>query len=335
MSRRGALLLASFAGLVALGLLRFHDAVFTHAQLADEDGYVAAFDLVRAHRSPYEATRYVYPPALAYVGAALVAHLGAHATALVLRIVNVLGAATACGTAVEGTRAGTPSLRFLAAAALLCLAPPATTAVEYGNLSGAALGAALLGLFVLESTPVAAAVLLALAIVLKPFVLVALVIVARRAPRTSAAAAALSVAAMLPGAGAMLRAAVAPHDESTGSLVHTLAAIGLRVPWWTIAVAVTCLGVAFALRRPDPRRIACCASVLAAPLVWDHTMLLALPAIAIAATSARTTLARVSVALGALVVLGTRAWSSFPEAPALGLVPLAAFVTLTAYTERP
>jgi hypothetical protein len=168
------------------------------------------------------------------------------------------------------------------------------------------------------------------------------------------AAAGLAIGA--PELPSMLVLSSAAHERSSASIVHVLQCFGLHVPAGVVAGLVAVASVVAVRARPMPWHgvalVACSASVLAAPLVWDHTMVLALPLVVATVTPAVRTLARttrterpralltvLASVLGALVVFGTREWTAFPGAPrllegALGCVPLGTLVAMTAAAVR-
>jgi hypothetical protein len=352
-ARRGTGLLL----LLGLGLVRYHGALLAPGLLADEGRYFGAFERVLAGGSPYEATGYYYPPAFAAAGAAALAHLGEHATAIGLRLANLAGVVAACACAVRWMPARRLA-RGLTAAALLALSPPAVVAVTYGNLSGLACGLVLLSLVLWRRAPAPAGTLLGGSLVLKPIgALVLMVALARRArPAWMAAGCTVAVA----GAGlavgaqdlpAMVTRSSQAHELSSTSIVHVLDCFGVRAPG-VLVMAIVAVAAVVAVRvRRMPWHgvalVACSASVLASPLVWDHTMILALPLVVATLTPpfrrllrasragrSRALLSALVSALGALVLFGTREWTEVSSVPrpvqgALGCAPLLALVVMT------
>jgi hypothetical protein len=356
--RRASWLLLLFG----LGLVRYHAELQADWQLGDEGPYFRAFEHVLAGRSPYLEPQYYYPPGFAWAGAHAVGALGARCTTLLLRLANLAGLVVACASAVLWMPARRRARR-ITAAVLLCAAPPVMVTMTYGNLSGVACGAVLGALVLWRRFPAAGGALLGGSLVLKPVgALVLLLSLVRRGGRSLVAvASAVLVAAAGLAIGAselpsMLVLSSAARERSSASIVHVLDCFGLHVSAVLVGaiVAIACVAVVGARPMPWHRvaLVACSGSVLAAPLVWDHTMVLALPLVVATVAPAvqalrratrpdrpRALLVALASGLGALVLFGTREWTAFPDAPrllqgALGCVPLATLVATTIVAVR-
>lgn len=355
-ARRATRLLLLFA----LGLVWYGPRVLAPGRLGDEGQYFDAFESVLAGRSPYDVAGYYYPPAFALVGARMLGAFGEHPTAIALRLANLTGVVAACACAVCWMPARGRA-RHVTAAALLCLAPPVNAAMTYGNVSGLACGAVLASLVTWRRAPAAAGALLGGSLVLKPVgALVVLLACARRPLPWVAAGCTLAVAAVglafgareLPAMAALSSAA---HERSSTSVVHVLDCFGVHVPGVLVAAIVAAAGVVVRTRFLPWHAVglvACSASILASPLVWDHTMILALPLVVATVTPpvraalrargperSRALLAVLVATFGALVLFGTREWTAIPGAPrwlegALGLVPLVTLAWMTAAAVR-
>jgi hypothetical protein len=368
-SRSSAALWTGALALVVLAAIRHAGVLTAGHPLPDEGVYLDAFARLRGGHSPYDASGYYYAPVFAWAGAKLVDARGELGALGVLRAANLVGVAAAAWIAAGAIRRASPCARAVVAAGLLLLAPPLATSLGYGNLSGAAGGAVLIALAIWPSRPRLAGLLFALGLAVKPLAGMALLAIAlfrsdastaeahARARRwTLASTAAATLALLAPGRehlrGWLLHAPTG-HDRRSASLVHVLDLLGARVPPLVIALAVAAACTVVLRARPrTPEQVgfvAGAASVLAAPLVWDHTLVLALP-IAVAlvderlrdrasappAERPRALLALLVSALACLVLAGTRDWTELVELPdvasaLLGLVPLATLGLVTRF----
>lgn len=295
--------LLAVASLALVPTLRWHTELLDlRTALPDENPYFHAFDRVDAGASPFENTGYLYPPAFAAGGARLARVAGRPLVAAALRTANLLGLAACVWIALAWVPARL-RFRFLAGAGYILLAPPTNFGVSLGNLSLAVIGISLAALLLVRRWPVAAGALLGAGIALKPIALFAIpaLLVSRRelGPRRPlvAAGAALGIVALLvlpfPHLGDFLELAASSRVERSVTLHRFPALFGFDVHALWISAPIAAGAALLLLRRRlgTARRI--CVIVTAAlactPLVWSHTLLLALPlqALALAVVVAR------------------------------------------------
>ena len=240
--------------------------------------------------SPFSISGYLYPPALALVGGKLLGMMGESAVLLLLRVANLVGAATIVWCSI----AWLPwdfRRRFLAAALYLCLAPVVGYSLCSGNVSNAVVAVTLLALLIWPSKPWAAGAGLGAGIAIKPIAPVAALAVLFHKPAQKgraqlvAGASALAIAAVLtaplPWFRDMFAVDISIWLDRTVSL-YRLAVM----PGWTISpflftliIAVATL-VAVRLRTFAPTHLlvlATTAAIAASPMVRPHTLLLLLP----------------------------------------------------------
>lgn len=294
-----------FVAIALLWWLPYNNAA--HLQI-DEASYFRAFALLQAGESPYDEPSYLYPPLVAVAGAWLVAQIGERSTALLLRQVNLIGGCLAvwlslCLVAWPRGRVG-EALRVLVAVALVVLAPPLTSGITRGNLSLLAAGLAIAGLVGWPVRPGLAGTSLGFSLVLKPMAVLApacLLLHRCADPRETraarlAGAAAISAAALLlvPGArflpGMFGNLGGNPTAVRVTSLHRVLHGLGVELPALALAAAIAALLAGLLLRAhlkpPQLLALAVAGSLLALPVVWPHTLLLALPLQVLAAALA-------------------------------------------------
>jgi hypothetical protein len=282
------------AGLAALLALRYWPAVSAAEPLPDEKAYVAAGRLVARGLSPYDEPAYLSPPVVGYALAAGERWLGVSGARGAFRLAHLLGGATLLwlGVAPLALR---PALRWLLAAALGCVLPGFVQGLTFGNLTLASGGLLLGGLAAWTSFPLLAGALLGISIAVKPIAPLAVVALAAHRPveggrrHLVAAAVSAGTAAALLLAVPGWRELLAPHPalSSRSASWHRLAYLaGFEVPPLFGLVAVALLTVALVrprpLRRAELAAVAVTAALAATPLVWNHTLLLALPVQALA-----------------------------------------------------
>lgn len=291
---------------VALGLLlvvlvaRFHAAVLAPDPIEDERVYFEAFALAAAGKSPYQAA-YYYTPTFALVGACAVEHLGTTVVLIALRAANLFGMAVTAWIAAAWLPWALP--RRLAAAGLyLAVAPAVRLGAAWGNLSLLVVGLLLVGLLAWRTRPIAAGLLLAASLVVKPLGPVAVGTLLVHAPREGgrrqwvAGGLALALAAALvlpmPWLGDLLSFGGKPGNGRNMALQHLLYCFGLHVDGLAIAATVSLVAVVAGRRWTWTREgllgLAGVLGVLALPVVWSHTLLLVLPLQAMALTVAFT-----------------------------------------------
>lgn len=283
-----------FLVLAALGALLWAPRLATPELLADEFFYLPSFALVAEGRSPYENRAFLYPPQLAVLGAWATARLGALPFFACLRLLEYLGIVAAATVALARTPWSFRA-RVVAGVALLWLSPAVASGLRLGNVVFAAIGAALVALHLWPRRPVAAGLLLALSVALKPIAVAAipLALVFRTAPEAARAARrfglvaagafALTLLAVVPQLGG-IGSRLAPEPAVTRALTpHRLLYLltGANAPPPLLAAVVVGLFALEGLRRErEPGELLLRAGVacpLALPLVWDHGLMMSLP----------------------------------------------------------
>ncbi len=282
--------LVAVALLVAVMLARWWGMLSDPSPHLDERCYFAAFDRIAAGQSPYLNTCYAYPPAFAIAGSWAIERLGERPVLVALRGANLGGLALALWCAMAWLP-GRWRHRLLGAVVFLMVAPPVRFGVREGNLSLAVAGVVIFALLIWRRAPVASGLLMGASIAVKPLAPGAvLALLAHRPIRGGkkhwiAAAVAVAVSGWLIltfpylddlrtlAAGDLVSTSLSPHR-----IVHVL---GIHVhAVWVSAVLALAL-VAIARRHCFDRLQFLCFALAAAlatsPLVWNHTLLLALP----------------------------------------------------------
>lgn len=302
-------------------------------ELGDERVYREAFAAVRAGVPLTSVEIWFYPDHSARWGAALEAALGTEGFWRGLRLVNLAGAAAAVAwcAAELGGRGGRVWLARLGVAGAVALFPATDTAVTVGNVSGVLLLALLLTVLLpapLRALPLGASFLL------KPYGL-ALAL----GERAWIAAVALGCA-FLGWLDTSNRSAFANLDSIRNNApVRALHELGLPLPWQVVTAGVVLVAARLRLRGPAALAL----GWLTLPIAWDHTGLLAYPALGVAlaqpprpAGDAR--LGRLLAVLAGVVLAYGGYFGTDDAAPAvsgiLGLAPAAAVVGLVAVAAR-
>jgi hypothetical protein len=244
----------------------------------------------------------------------------------------------------------------------------------FGNLSALVAGLTIAGLLVWARRPVWAGLLLGAGVLVKPLGVPALAVLLCHRPEEGGrrhlvsagialGVAALGLAAWPRWAVAMLYQAPLLHGtpavlaESTVGLARIAWGCGAALPPWMLTAAATAVACVLVRRRParpeEALLVASAAAILGAPLVWSHTFVLALPAVALGISRAlagfpaaanpadrRRALATLLwVIVGCVPVLSSDRWSvgDWPRVlqAALAAVPLAALVGLTVFGLKP
>lgn len=240
--------------------------------LLDELVYRRAFAAAAAGADLHGVDGWFYPDIGAYAGAAACGAFGETWVFRALRLANLLGLALTVGwAAAEGVGADRRAHALRGLLILALVAMPATqTAAIVGNVSGVLM---LVLLAALALPAPARAVPLAVSFLLKPYGL-ALAL----AQRPVSAVVPLC-AAGLAWLGTSNRSGF-PNIESirNNALVRSAHAIGVPVPWQVITAVVLC--GALVARPRGPAALAW--GWLALPIAWDHTGILAFPALGVA-----------------------------------------------------
>ncbi len=277
--------------LALVPLLRWWPALSGGAEpLGDEPAYQAAFARVAAGESPYGGTGFVYPAAFAFAGAWCVEHLGLDATMHLLRGANLLGLATVVWCSMAWL-AWSILRRLWVGAAFILLAPQIAHSILLGNVSLAVAGLVVASLLRVPRAPLSAGLALGASIALKPIapMTVACLIGASheeaRRSRWLAAAAATLVALILisafPYPGQLIDLQATERVSTTVSLHRLPKLFGLEINalWISGPLALAALALLRRLKL-GPARFLCfatTASLVVLPLVWSHTLVLALP----------------------------------------------------------
>ncbi len=284
--RHGAAILC----LALVLVVRWQSVVLWQGAVNDERLYLAAFRLAAAGESPFQLN-YNYFPVMAIAGGALQEQIGAVWTLVAMRAVNLLGLATVTWFSLAWLP-WTWRVRLAAGAAFLCLAPAVMMGVHWGNLSLAVVGLVTATLFIWRSRPILAGVALAASLVIKPIAPLAVFVLAvhrppeggRRHLLAAMVAGVLTVALVLPFPYLEdMLALGADRRESFRSIAlqHVLYCFGLEIGAWPLIAAVAAASFLWVRRRTLPPAyffaVAATATLLATPIVWNHTMLVALP----------------------------------------------------------
>ena len=292
---------AALFGLVALVAARWWKTVSSEVPLVDEAVYLRAFEAVAAGGSPYTVEGYYYPTAFAQVGAAALELLGQSPTLWALRglvltsLASVVWLSLSCWPMSRGRR-------FLIGAGYLLLAPAVGLSLVFGNVSFLVLALMLVAFFVWTRRPWLAGLLLGMSVAIKPLAPLAVLALAVHRPKHRptgstipphwlAAALAVSISAfvLLPPARllAMTSQPITGHNFfRTISLHRILSLFDLDVSPLLVAIVVAAVVVVVCRWRPlsqiEVLCVATAAALMAAPVIWAHTLVLALPMQAIA-----------------------------------------------------
>ncbi len=286
--------LAAVTLLVLLALVRW-PFLRSPVPLGDEAVYLQAFEAWRAGGTPYDVKGFFYPLAFARGGAWLLGLTGPTGTLAVLRGANLLGLAFAFWAATAWLPLSI-ARRWLAAAALLGLSPAVHAGLDLGNVSFFIVGLALAALLWWPRRPLLAGVLLGASVALKPIAAAAIPLLGMHRPSSpradssrrhllAAAAAAVTAAVLLlpiSGLREMLdQEMVALAYARSFSLQRLFALFGIDVAQVVLTLAAAIVAVVAARRRPMSSVQVLCYAVatisLVTPLVWNHTLIVALP----------------------------------------------------------
>lgn len=364
----GALRNAGSLLLLALvGAAGFWGALTAPTPLADEEAYVcAARALVDGHGLA-ACPRYLYGEGVARAAAAVLRLVGPFGLLALLRALVWLGAAATVWLSLS---LSSWPWRFRVALGIVVMLgwSPVTQALTLGNLSAATAGLAVIGLTLRRSHAWGAGILLGLAIALKPLPAAIPIVLlgyavghfasARRLkrPELVCSLVALGVAGLLAlvGGGLAPAPAFSPAAQNPITLVRMLHQLGVAVPPLACFLVVVLVGGALAWGlRPRPPlldALGLVTSLLASPLVWNHSFLLAAPLIIMALSRAvesyrsasagsparkRAVLALLGSGAGALFITVSDALGELAHGSAYGVmlvaVPLFAPAALMAY----
>jgi hypothetical protein len=265
---------------------------------ADGSNYQAAIDLVLSGRSPYEHRLYPYPPTLAVLGAWVSRLWGEETFRTVFRLFNILGGCAAIWGSLLITN-WSLRLRLCLGAFGVLTVPTFLEGLNFDNVSTLVSGAAISGLVLWHRLPVAAGIFLGLSLALKPIALLAFFLLLFHRPLypQKRHILAVGIAAVTTGLFLAIRPLLflsafrhpnvikTMQDWSLSqiniSLYRLLVDFGLNLSPFLVLMIILMIGIVLIRIRPlDPDRLAClacAASLLSIPVVWEHTLLLALP----------------------------------------------------------
>jgi len=294
---RAAVHAGALALLFALGLLVHHDDLTCVPLQRDEVIFGRAFAHAERGASPYAEPGFYYPPPFAVLGAQAFEALGERRFFLLLRHLNLLGACVVAWLAVAATR-WRRVMQWGLAALVVAFAFPVVNALGLGNVSLIAIALTLAALALAPERPIAGGLLLGVGLAFKPLAIAAVPLLAvagwkgaRGALRTALVAVMTAGTLVLTFGGRFAleiwqRAEVAPTPNHDLSLGRVLRGFGLPVEGrWLFFAVVAIAALCLARRRLEPRdeQAAILVGTLwSLPIVWAHTLLLALPVQALA-----------------------------------------------------
>ncbi|HVS13621.1 MAG TPA: hypothetical protein VMV46_06845 [Thermoanaerobaculia bacterium] len=286
-------------------LLLYHRTALHPRPVTDESIYAEAAAAVAGGESPYRVPGYYYPAAFAFAWAGTDAVLGPVPSFAFWRFLNFAAAVALAWLAGLYVPAGLSLRGRLAVAIPLLAAPGMALGLRHGNVS--ILTAVLVtgGVLLAGRWWLLAGLLLGSSVAIKPLALPALVVLAaprrhaerdfgagllRLASEQRAALLGLAVAAaMLIPVPYLTELLAQPVEDLTRvrtvSVFRLLDLLGLSLPRLPVLAA---LYAAFALAalgartRVERAVLALVAAMVAAPVVWPHTMVLGLPFLVLA-----------------------------------------------------
>lgn len=282
---------AAVAILVLVLIARFPASIADPEPLWDELDYFRGFHSVARGDTPYADPAFLYPPVVAIVGAWGSERFGEGAVLVAIRGANLLGIATALWCSLAWLGRGW-RWRVVGAAAIACLAPPIRLGILWGNLNLAVAGMVILGLLLWPKRPLIAGLLLGLSIAIKPLAPVAVLALLCHRPVDGgrrhwvAGGLALALSGVLilgfPHLEEMLARTSGDLVSGTVSLHRFPYLLGFDLsPFWLFSlVALATVWWVRRLPAMGPAHLLCFATTAAlasSPLVWVHTLLLALP----------------------------------------------------------
>ncbi len=288
---RPHLQIGALALLTIVLCLRYADGVLAPEPLGDEVAYVTAAERVVAGQSPYWGL-YLYPPALAYAGAAVIRLAGSDGLMLLFRAFNVLGVALLVWWSFA-LLPGAFRWRLAAAALYLAISPAVAYGLSWGNISLGIAAMIFLGLLLWPDRPILAGALLGASIAVKPVAPVAVLVMLLQGAKAASSAVhrkAGTIALALAGGLLLvppylreflsLTTQMPPYTRNV-ALYRALVCFDVEPPALVLFAVVAILTVLFIRHRPrspwEVLVIAIPATLLALPLVWSHTLLLTLP----------------------------------------------------------
>ncbi|MFQ5528106.1 MAG: hypothetical protein ACE5GX_17850 [Thermoanaerobaculia bacterium] len=293
--------LASVVSIALAALVRWHYCLLGEP-LIDETTYLGAFRALAEGLSPYDVPGYHYTPFFAWSGGAIWSQWGEVGALAALRSTSLIGLAVAVWCATAWLAASWLG-RLAAAVAYVALAPAVHAGFCMGNISFSVLGLILPGLIFwsrprLATGAIPSGLALGASVATKPIAPLALVSLVCHRPAPGSAGACSRrhwVAGILGGvtALALLGPMIPKIGEMTDqpiealaysrsfSLTRILDLIGIELtPPVVVLIGAVALVLLLRLGPLDRSRlvaVAVTASVLATPIVWNHTLVLTLP----------------------------------------------------------
>ncbi len=276
--------------LTLVAMLRWFSWVAYLEPLNDEMVYFGAFRLAAEGLSPFGQQGYLYPPVLALAGGWGLQEFGEVAVIAIVRVANVVGLATItwCSFAWLNWKWTT---RLIVGAVFLSISPQVRFSMLFGNLSLAVAGLIILGLLVWHRSPLLAGCLLGVSVAIKQVAPVAIALLFLHRPirgghrhqmaGLAGAAIVASLVLSFPYFGEIPTLGIEDRLARTVSIHRFAHLLGLRYStvWLSALVAIV---VAFAVRRRKMSQthfllFAIASALMATPLVWSHTLIVALP----------------------------------------------------------
>lgn len=281
---------AAVAGLAVIIAIRHWTHAIVQIPYNDEIPYMRAVDFVLSGQSPYTRGNYLYPPLLAVVGARVVETFGTPIFLYLLRALSYLGMAATVWVSLLVV----PWRRWFlpAAVAFVCLVPSATFTIELHNISPAIAGTTLAALWLWPRRPLLSGALLGLGAVVKPMVFLVPFLLVIHRPKAGGSTHLLAGGVGIAVTGLLLwlppyftemlslasRSATIPRSVSFHRLAY-VAGWEENAIWISAAIALVAVVVVrrLELGRLEFLVVSVTASLMATPVLWNHTLFLALP----------------------------------------------------------
>lgn len=276
--------------LTLVAMVRWFPWVTWLEPLNDEMVYFGAFRMAAEGLSPFMQQGYLYPPILALAGGWGLQVFGEVGVIAVVRVANVVGLATTVWCALawlpwKWTR------RLIVGAVFLSISPQVRFSMLFGNLSLAVAGLIILGLLTWHRRPLFSGFFLGISVAIKQVAPVAIALLFLHRPsreghrhHVAALAGAAIVAGLalsFPFFGEIPALGIESRLARTVSIHRFAYLLGLRYStiWLSALVALV---VSFIVRKGRMSQthfllFAIASTLMATPLVWSHTLVVALP----------------------------------------------------------
>jgi hypothetical protein len=262
-------------------------------ELADDSAYLCAMREVAQGHSPYLCSRYLYPPVLAQLTTASAAVISETSTLSLLRALSLIAGVWIIDFSLRAW-ALSPWARAGLCSLLLVWSPSLREALGVGNISPLVSALGIWALSRWTTRPVLAGLALGASVALKPVTLVAVVALlghrptatSRLAPQLKAAGFAVATLglALWPGRHLLGELTRQPFVHSDAvhdvSLQRCAALLGVPLPA-PLMLACVCAAALLYVRRGVTEttllHVSCVATLIAQPVLWCHTLILAYP----------------------------------------------------------